>query len=140
MKTAHVLAAALLAAALAGCATTPAPTQLFGESVAVAAPQGWGAGTLAPVGSFEWQAAPVATQLALREHEERDAIRSGAATDRQAAVDFIMRAMAVRKELGQAVGDCAEDDRTGQCTGSRAQAESELDDAAQGLASLQVTQ
>jgi hypothetical protein len=93
------------------------------------------AASLAPLGSFEWVAAPRYTELATVRHNAAVKLRKGQISVEQAEA-VQARADGVRKLLDAAVAACAQDDRTGQCQGSTQKASRLLVRASTQLAAL----
>jgi hypothetical protein len=104
-------------------ATPPADdaTELFAEA------------TLAPVGSFEYQAAPLYTRNAANRHKAAVQLRHHRITAEEAQLAQ-NKADQIRLLLDRAIALCKEDDHTGQCTGDAKQASGAL---AEALVALQ---
>lgn len=100
-----ILAAAL---ALGACASQPAPPTLAGSGAASGIVL---FGTLAPAGSFEWQAAPAYTALAALRHRAARELRRGR-IDAGTARETQRRADAVRRDLDSALAIERAGDRT----------------------------
>jgi len=80
------------------------------------------AATLASYGSFEWHAAPLYTRVALARRSAATALRKGDVTVGEA--EHVQRtADRVRALLDAALKACAQDNRSGKCTGSRENAD-----------------
>jgi|GEM_PF-2196434 len=92
--------------------------------------------TLAPFNSFEWQAAPSFTQLAVKRRQATAALRKGAISIEQFE-SVLKQTDRIRSLLDQALEACGQNDRTGKCTKSTRTAQRLLDQANAELARLQ---
>lgn len=92
-------------------------------------------GTLATLGSFEWDVAPLTNHAATALHNIAVAVKEGRVdkTEGQAQVDEIVHAHDL---LEQALAACAQDSRTGKCTKDEGAARSLLDQARAALADV----
>ncbi len=92
----------LMSLLLFGCASAPkTPVPLASEPASTGI-QSYAIGTLAPLGSFEWYAAPSYTRNAVLRHNAAVQLRKGAITVEQ-AVDIQARADHIRQLLDAAV-------------------------------------
>lgn len=121
MKSLKLLAAVAALVMLAACAKPVA--QLSG---AADGDDGmFAVGTVASIGSFEFKAAPLYTQLAIARHQAAVKLRH-----REISVDQAQAvqdaADKVRKLLDSALSTCAQDEKTGKCTKNPAAADALL--------------
>lgn len=133
MKRILTAAAVLL---LAGCSTmAPRPEANVVKLAAHADSGVFIAATLASLGSFEWDSSPISNHAATAIHEAAVACKERPATcvSGQKIVDesvqantFALRANAL----------CAQDPKTGKCTGDEAQARHLLDQARTALSDV----
>lgn len=110
-----VLAALLFASAAAHA--TPVPL----ESHAKADGGSFAVGTLAALGSFEYQTAPAYTRLIMARRNATTAISKGRITV-ETAESVQSAADTVRKLLDSSLAVCKQNDKTGKCTGNSAKA------------------
>lgn len=92
-------------------------------------------GTLAALGSFEWDVAPLTNHAATALHNIAVAVKEGRVnkTDGQAQINEIDSAHDL---ILQALAACAQDDRTGKCTKDEGAARALLDQARAALADV----
>lgn len=98
---------ALLALGLAACGSAPEKTQALMGAAQVDPIESFAVGTLAPIGTFEYKAAPAYTKLAMLRHNAAKKLRAGDITV-QAAIDLQTAADGVRALLDAAVRDDAQ--------------------------------
>lgn len=124
MKLILPLAAVLALVAVSGCSHKPKVTELAAKADSGV----FLAGTLAALGSFEWDSSPIVNHAATAVHETAVAFKEGRITeaDGQKIVDAATHANDL---LLQANAVCAQDNRTGKCTGDETQARALLDQA-----------
>ena len=134
-RLAGLALAAIAIASLPGCSKKSAEHT---DIVALAAEAQSGlyvAGTLATLGSFDWDVAPLKTHAEMVLHQTALALKQGRITEQQAkgtafaidrAHDLLQRALAA----------CAQDDRTGKCTKDEATARALLDQARAELSNI----
>ena len=103
----RIIFASLLAFALAACSSSPEKTQALATAASIEPFSSYAAATLAPVGSFEWKAAPVYTKLAMLRHRAAKQLRAGE-IGVQAAIDTQLAADSIRAMLDGAVRDDAQ--------------------------------
>lgn len=135
MKVTLTLAAILTLAVLCGCAQSDAKTHHNATTLAGKAETGFHLdGTLATLGSFEWDVAPLTTHAATQLHLTAVALKRGQMTRQraQARMDAIDHAHDV---LVQALKVCAQNGQ-GKCTGDEHQARLLLDAGRSALAAL----
>lgn len=93
------------------------------------------AGTLAPLNSFEFKAAPAYTRLASIRRTAAVALRKGSiSVDRAEAIQA--SADKARSLLDRSVDACKQDNKTGACTGNGRQAEQLLASAQRAIAAI----
>lgn len=127
-----LVAVALMA--LAGCPSTHHASDA--KTLAAEAETGvFMTATLAALGSFEWDAAPLYNHNATARHEAAVALKQGriTAAEAQRRLDATDQA---RKLLDGALAACAQNPRTAKCTGSEATGRQLLEQAKQVLADL----
>lgn len=117
------------------CAAAYATQPLEGEAVSGDV---YVVGTIASVGSFEWDAAPTYTRLAVLRHAAAKNLRKGAITIGQASVVQV-RADKARSLLDKSLKVCAQNDKTGKCTGSEKKARKLLAQAQKIILTIKVT-
>jgi hypothetical protein len=136
----HRIATALAAVSLLvliGCSGgSPAPIAHHTDATSLAAKAETGlyvTGTLAALGSFEWDAAPLYSHNAMVRHTTAVALKRGMVSleDAQRVLD---ETDAVRALLDQSLAACQQDDRTGKCRGDEKHARALLDAARKQLA------
>lgn len=130
--TARLLVAVALVA-LAGCPTTH---HSDAQKMATEAETGvFMTGTLAVLGSFEWDAAPLYNHNASARHDAAVALKQGRITQEEAQrrLDVTDKA---RELLDAAVAACAQSGRTGKCTKDEANGRVLLDEARKVLADV----
>ena len=142
MKT-RLFAAALAAAAIAlsGCASVqPHPSNAATHhnvtELAASAESGvFITGTLATLGSFEWDAAPLTNHAATALHNIAVAVKEGRVSkaDGQAQIDEIDHAHDLIK---QALAACAQNSQTGKCAKDEPGARALLDQARAALSDV----
>jgi hypothetical protein len=93
------------------------------------------AGTLATLGSFEWDVAPLTNHAATALHNVAVAVKDGRVSkaEGQEQVDEIVHAHDL---LEQALAACAQSPKTGKCTKDEAAARALLDQARAALADI----
>ncbi len=103
----------LIALALVACSdkSNPLPSS-------IAAPHVIAAGTLAPINSFAWKAAPLYTRLSLTRRVAAYRLREGKMSLEEAET-IQSNADAARKLLDRATDVCMEDPHTGNCAQGR---------------------
>lgn len=98
----RIIFASLVALALAACSSSPEKTQAIIAAAQSEPLESFAVGTLAPVGSFEWQAAPAYTKLALLRHSAAKKLRAGEITV-STALDVQAAADGIRSQLDAAI-------------------------------------
>ena len=103
MAATHIVLAAVAALALAGCGAPPAPpapVDLLASAPSSGAVEAFA--TLAPLGSFEWHAAPTYTRTAAARHRAAALLRDGRIT-RDQAIEVLRQTDQARRLLDEAV-------------------------------------
>jgi len=94
----------LLALLLAACSSTPDRAAAIIAAAQLEPIESYAVATLAPIGSFEWQAAPAYTKLAMMRHNAAKALRKGEISVED-AIEVQNAADAIRAVLDAAVND-----------------------------------
>lgn len=126
MKTRLIVIGLLSALAMfSGCSLQPTRQAKAETSLQTEADEAHGSfavGTLSAFGSFEFQQAPLNTQLARIRHNAAVHLRAGKISKAQ-AIDIQTKADELRHQLNTALLLCNQDDSTNRCRGDQAAAE-----------------
>lgn len=130
IRTLLIVAAVLVIAA--GCA------KHHSDAVELAAKAESGlylTGTLAALGSFEWDAAPLLNDAAVKAHKAAVALKEGrmSKADAQSTLDTLDRAHDL---IDQAMAACVQDSRTAKCTKDEVRGRDLLDQARVTLSAI----
>lgn len=121
MKILHIAGAAILALCVATASYADVDNNLASNIMKAKPSEIRLYGTLAPKGSFEEKADPLYTQLAAYRDHVADLIGDGKVTINQAQAAQV-QADQVRANLDDALRACAQNNKSGKCTGDAGKA------------------